>query len=114
MEESERQQHGPFTRSQGIHKVPRVVPPIGPVLARANHLLADEEIRIAIRCITVFLDDGQPHVFECVSYVTDIGMTELHDLWSKWIACGGDNLPLSYIGKPHMTRPNQVIKLFGG
>ena len=75
-------------------------------------MISTEEIRIAIRMITLLKLDGESKVFERVEKVLEIGQTKLYELWADWCSRDGDKLPKSFIGAPRIERPSTVIVVF--
>ena len=118
-EDAERSAHGASTRAQtsGVQKKARSDPVLSDIPPRAStssRMITTEEIRIALRLIASYKEDGEPEVFGRAHKFTEIGLTKLNEIWSEFCSRDGDKLPESFIGAPRIERPSTVIKLFSG
>ena len=118
-EDAERVLNGASTRSQtsGVQKQARTDPVLSDIPPRAStssRMITTEEIRIALRFIASYKEDGEPEVFGRAHKFTEIGLTKLYEIWSEFCSRDGDKLPESFIGAPRIERPSTVIKLFSG
>ena len=118
-EDAERAANGAPTRSHtsGAQKRARTDPVMSDIPPRAStssRMITTEEIRIALRLIVSYKEDGEPDVFGRVEKITEIGQTKLYEIWREFCSRDGDKLPKSFIGAPRIERPSTVIKLFSG
>ena len=118
-EDAERAANGAPTRSHtsGAQKRARTDPVMSDIPPRAStssRMITTEEIRIALRLIVSYKEDGEPEVFGRAHKFTEIGLTKLYEIWSEFCSRDGDKLPESFIGAPRIERPSTVIKLFSG